>query len=115
MMILLKVFLLLLHSCLCIQTSKIHSNSLLIIMSFLLNTYCNVNLVSYKYIALCTFCVTLFYVPYCTFRRSFKEKCPLSGAKTQVKYVNLACFYYVDIGTYSDGSEFKYQGTVAKS
>ncbi len=25
---------------------------------------------------------------YCTFCRSFKEKCPLSGAETQVKYVN---------------------------
>ncbi len=32
-------------------------------------------------------CATLFYVPYCTFRHSFKEKCPPSGAKTQVKYV----------------------------
>ncbi len=52
------------------------------------------------------------YVPYCTFHRSFKEKCPLSGAKTQIKYLNpgtfllcryryiLLCFYYVDIGTY---------------
>ncbi len=30
----------------------------------------------------------------------FKEKCPLSGAKTQVKYVNPGTFYYVDIGTY---------------
>ncbi len=39
------------------------------------------------------------------FRRSFKEKCPRSGAKTQVQYMNtgtflLLCFYYVDIGTH---------------
>ncbi len=45
------------------------------------------------------------YVPYRMFRR--KEKCPLSGAKTQIQYVNpgtfllpryryiLLCFYYV--------------------
>ncbi len=31
---------------------------------------------------------------------SFKEKCPLSGAKTRVQYVNPGVFYYVDIGTY---------------
>lgn len=43
---------------------------------------------------------TLVYVPYSTFCRSFKEKCPLSGAKTQVKYVNPGTFYYLDIGTY---------------
>ncbi len=65
------------------------------------------NLVSWKYVPLCTLCATPFYVSYCTFRRSFKEKCPLSVAKTQVKYVNtgkfllcryryiLLCFYYV--------------------
>ncbi len=58
---------------------------------------------------------------------SFKEKCPLSGAKTQVKYVNtgmflkrryryvLLCIYYVATGTYCDGSEFKYPGSVPKS
>ncbi len=40
------------------------------------------------------------FVPYSTFRRSFKDKYPLSGAKTQVKYVNTGIFYYVDIGTY---------------
>ncbi len=34
------------------------------------------------------------------FRYSFKEKCPLSGAKTQVQYVNPGSFYYVHIGTY---------------
>ncbi len=34
------------------------------------------------------------------FARSFKEKCPLSGAKTLVKYVNAGTFYYVDIDTY---------------
>ncbi len=33
-----------------------------------------------------------FYVPYFRFRHSFKEKCPLSGAKTQVKYVNRGMF-----------------------
>ncbi len=37
-------------------------------------------------------CVTPFYVAYCTFRCSFKEICPLSGAKTQVKYVNPGMF-----------------------
>ncbi len=69
---------------------------------------------------------TWFYVPYRTFRCSFKEKCPQSGAKTQVKYVNpgmfllcryryiLLCFYYIATGTYCSGSEFKYSGTVAK-
>ncbi len=34
----------------------------------------------------------LFYVPYCMFRHSFKEKCPLSGAKTRVQYVNPSTF-----------------------
>ncbi len=64
----------------------------------------NATPVSYKYV--------MFYIPYCTFRRSFKEKCPLSGAKTQVKYVNpgalllrsyryiLQCFYYIATETY---------------
>ncbi len=68
-----------------------------------------------------------FYVPYCTFRRSFKEKCRLSGAKTRVQDVNpgtfllwwyryvLLCFYYVASGTYCGGSEFKYPATVAKN
>ncbi len=72
-------------------------------------------------------CATPFYVPYCTFRRSFKEKCPLSGAKTQVKYMNpgtfvlsryryiLLCFYYVATETYCSGSELKYPGSVPKS
>ncbi len=41
-----------------------------------------------------------FYVPYCTFCGSFKVKCLVSRAKTQVKYVTLARFYYGDIGTY---------------
>ncbi len=61
------------------------------------------------------------------FRRSFKEKCPLSGTKTQVKYVNpgtillhryryiLLCFYYVATEMYCGGSEFKYPGSVPKS
>ncbi len=39
-----------------------------------------------------TFLARCFYVPYCTFRRSFKEKRPLSGAKTQVQYVNPGTF-----------------------
>ncbi len=85
------------------------------------------NLVSWKYAPLCTFCATPFYVPYSTFHRSFKEKCPLSGTKTQVKYVNpgtfllrwyryiLLCFYYVATDTYCTGSEFKYLGSVPKS
>ncbi len=58
-----------------------------------------------------------------TFRRSFKEKCPLSGAKTQVRYLNPGtfllrrplCFYYIATGTYIDGSKFKYPGSVPKS
>ncbi len=66
-------------------------------------------------------------LPYCTFRRTFKEKCPMSGTKTQVQYMNTGkfvlcsyrdvflCFYYVASGTYCGGSEFKYSGTVAKS
>ncbi len=42
-----------------------------------------------KILCICALSVpTPFSVPYCTFRHSFKEKCPLSGAKTQVKYVN---------------------------
>ncbi len=38
-----------------------------------------------------------FCVPYGTFRRSFKEKCPPSGAKTQWTPARL---FYVDIGTH---------------
>ncbi len=34
------------------------------------------------------------------FRGSFKVKCPAGGAKTQVEYVTMAGFVYVDIGTY---------------
>ncbi len=58
--------------------------------------------------------------------RSFKEKCPLSGAKTRVskrkhwhvvlcwyRHV-LLYFYYIASGMYYFGSEFKYPGTVAK-
>ncbi len=45
-----------------------------------------------KPVPLCTFCATPFYVPYCTFCLSFKEKCSLSGAKTQVKYLNPGMF-----------------------
>ncbi len=78
-------------------------------------------------VPLSTFCATPFYVPYCSFRRSFKERCPLIGAKTQVKYVNpgtflshryryiFLCFYYVATGTYCGSSEFKYLGSVPKS
>ncbi len=39
-------------------------------------------------------------VPYCTFRGSFKGKCPESGAKTHIQYVTVAHFYYVGTGTY---------------
>ncbi len=47
----------------------------------------------------CFFSETI-YVPYCTFCRSFKEKCPLSGTKTMVQLVNpgmflLHCFRYI--------------------
>ncbi len=61
------------------------------------------------------------------FRHSFKEKCSLSGTKTQVKYMNpgtfllrryryiLLCFYYIKKGTYCSGSEFKYPGSVPKN
>ncbi len=56
-----------------------------------------------------------------------KRNVPLSGAKTQVQYVNpgtyllfwcrhvLLCFYYVASGTYCGSSEFKYSGTVTKN
>ncbi len=83
---------------------------------------------SHKNIYLCALFVRhRFYVPYCTFRHSIKDKCPLSGAKTQVQGVHpgtfllcwyrhvFLCFYYVASGTYCGGSEFKYLGTVAKS
>ncbi len=46
------------------------------------------------------FAVSYGAVSYCTYRRIYKEKCPLSGAKAQVRYVNLGTFYYVHIGTY---------------
>ncbi len=71
------------------------------------------SLLWYIYTYLCALFVQhRFYVPYCSFHHSFKEKCPLSGAKTQVQYVNpgtfllrwyryvLLCFYYVASGTY---------------
>ncbi len=73
------------------------------------------------------FLASRFYKSYSTFRRSFKEKCPLNGAKTRVQHVNpgtfllhwyryvLLCFYYVASGTYCGGSEFKYLRTVAKN
>lgn len=61
------------------------------------------------------------------FCRIFKDKCPLSGAKTMVQFMNpdtfllrwnryaLLCFYYIASGVYYGCSEFKYPGTVAKS
>ncbi len=52
-------------------------------------------------------CATQFYVPYCTFCHSFKEKCPLRGAKTQVKYVNPGTFYYVATGMYCGVSNIR--------
>ncbi len=80
----------------------------------------------YKNLYLCALFSESFYVLYCTFRRSLKEKCPLSGTKTQVQYVNpgtfLLCryghvllFYYIASGTFCGDSEGKYSGTVAKS
>ncbi len=53
-----------------------------------------------KYVPLNTFLQHHYYVPYCTFRCSFKVKRPVSGTKTWVQYVTLARFCYVDIGTY---------------
>ncbi len=52
-------------------------------------------------------------VPYYMFRRSFKEKCALSDAKTEVQYVNPGTFLlcWCRYGS----SEFKYPGTVAKN
>ncbi len=50
------------------------------------------NPVSQKYVPLCTLFATSSYVPYSRFCRSFKDKCPPSGAKTQVKYVNPGTF-----------------------
>ncbi len=56
---------------------------------------------------------------YCTFWDSFKVKCPVSGTKTCIQYMNVAmfllywyrhvflCFYYVASGTYCGSSEFK--------
>ncbi len=46
------------------------------------------NLVSWKYVLLCDTVVRTLR----TFRRSFKEKCPLSGTKTQVKYLKPGTF-----------------------
>ncbi len=56
--------------------------------------------VHWKYMPLNTFLQHRYYIPYCTFRGSFKVKRPVSGAKTRVQYVTLACFCYIDIGRY---------------
>ncbi len=53
-----------------------------------------------KCVPLNTFLQHRYYVPYCTFHGSFKVKRQVSGAKPRVRYVTLACFCYVDIGTY---------------
>ncbi len=58
----------------------------------------------WKYVPLNTFLQHRYYVPYCTCRSSFKVKHPVSGTKTQVQYVTLARFFYVDIDTYGCGS-----------
>ncbi len=75
-------------------------------------------------IKICTW--TPFYVPYCTFRRSFKDKCPLSGVKTQVKYVNpgmfllrryryiLLCFYHAATETYYGSQNSNIRGLSLK-
>ncbi len=53
-----------------------------------------------KYVPLNKFLQHRYYVPYCMFRGGVKVKCQVSVAKTLVQYVTLACFCYVDIGTY---------------
>ncbi len=68
-----------------------------------------------------------FYISYCTFRRSFKEKCPRSGAKIQVQCVNpgtfalcwyrhvLLCFYLRCFRNVLRRFRFQYLGAVAKN
>ncbi len=69
------------------QTEIFHTKTLYIhTICFILVCFIQPGLI--KYVPLCTFCATPFYVPYCAFRRIFKDKCPPSGTKTQVKYVN---------------------------
>ncbi len=41
-----------------------------------------------------------YYIPYCTLHSRFKVKCPVSGAKTRVKFVTLARIFYIDIGMF---------------
>ncbi len=52
--------------------------------------------------------------PYSTFHRCLKVKCPVSGAKMHIQYMNVARFYYVGSCTYCNGSELKYTGSIAK-
>ncbi len=57
----------------------------------------------------CPFWWDRFYVSNCMFHRTFKEKWPLSGAKTRVQYINpgtfvFLCFYYIASGTYCGSS-----------
>ncbi len=84
------------------------------------------NLVSWKYVLLCTFCATPFYVPYARFAAVSKRNVHWVELKHRLNTWNLARFYYVDIGTYCcfyyvatetycTGSEFKYPGSVPKS
>ncbi len=105
------------QSILFMSTSLYHSS--IIFLHIFLSTW------SHKNTYLSALSVWQFYVPHSTFRRSFKEKCPLSGAKTQVKYANpdkfwlhkymyiLLCFYFVATETYCGSLEFKYTGSVA--
>ncbi len=63
---------------------------------------------------------------YCTFWDSCKVKCPVSGTKTCIQYMNVAlfllhwyryvflCFYYVASGTYCGSSELKCALSVKK-
>ncbi len=97
---------------------------------FFVNTFFNsykFNLVLWHKRSFVHFLANRFYTSYCTFRRSFKDKCPLNGDKTRVQYVNpgtfllrlyryvLLCFYYVASGTYCGRKEFKYLRTVIKN
>ncbi len=99
------------------QTEIFHTKTLYIhTICFILVCFIQPGLI--KYVPLYTFCATPFYVPYCALCRIFKDKCPLSGTKTQVKYVNtgtfllrryryiLLWFYYVATETYRGSSEF---------
>ncbi len=48
-----------------------------------------------------TFLQHHYYIPYCTFRSSFKVNCSESGAKTHVQYMTVARLKNIGKGTYS--------------